>query len=312
MLKVSNVSKKYGDFVAVDSLSFAAERGKIYGLIGPNGAGKSTTIRMIMGILAPDSGLIELDGKPFAEEDRNRIGYLPEERGLYKKQKLNDVLLYLAAIKGCPAREAQRNIDHWLNRFGLAEWKSKKIDSLSKGMAQKAQFIATVAHDPDLVFLDEPFSGLDPVSADELLAVIRELESRGKLVFFSTHVMEQSEKVCDRIIMLDRGTKLLDGDLREIRKTRGRNTVSIQFEAAEDVADSNAACMSGEALLKSLAPVEAVRNDGGAFIAKLAGGAQPDDLFVALAGKAKVRSFTVNETSLHDIFVELVKGNGAR
>ena len=303
MLRVTGVSKKYGDFMAVSGLSFSADKGKIYGLIGPNGAGKSTTIRMIMNILIPDSGTIELDGKAFAEEDRNRIGYLPEERGLYKKQKLIDVLLYLAALKGCPAPKARERIDYWLKRFDLLEWKNKKLDTLSKGMSQKIQFISTVIHDPDVLFLDEPFSGLDPVSADELLAIIRELKELGKLVLFSTHVMEQAEKVCDHIIMLDKGQKILDGDIHTIRKTHGQNTVLLSF--SNDTTDA--------AFLESLEMVATVKRDGHAFQITLMQGANPDSLFSALAGKTSVRSFVVNEPTLHMIFVSLVqKKEGAK
>lgn len=307
MLNVRDVTKRYGDVTAVESLSFSVIPGKIYGLIGPNGAGKSTSIRMIMNILAPDSGSIEFDGKPFAEEDRNRIGYLPEERGLYKKQTLNETLLYLAALKGCPSSVAQGRVDTWLERFGLAEWKTKKLDSLSKGMSQKAQFIATVLHEPDLIFLDEPFSGLDPVSADELLAIIRELKASGKLVLFSTHVMEQAEKVCDHIIMLDRGKKLLDGDLREIKRSRGSNSVSVSF------ADGTA---GGRDLLSSMPAVAAVEpvdgaESGSSFVATLARGSSADDVFASLAGKASVRSFAVSEPSLHSIFVSLARGGEA-
>jgi ABC-2 type transport system ATP-binding protein len=306
MLNVRNVTKRYGDVTAVDSLSFSVSPGKIYGLIGPNGAGKSTSIRMIMNILAPDTGSIELEGKPFADEDRNRIGYLPEERGLYKKQTLIETLLYLAALKGCPSSVAQGRVDPWLERFGLSEYKNKKLDSLSKGMSQKAQFIATVLHEPDLVFLDEPFSGLDPVSADELLGIIRELKDSGKLVLFSTHVMEQAEKVCDHIIMLDRGKKILDGDLREIKRSRGTNSVSVVF------ADGT---VGGREILEAIPAAAEVVVDGDAksdsFTVALAKDFVADDVFVALAGKASVRSFAVNEPSLHSIFVSLARGGEA-
>jgi len=303
MLQVSHVTKKYGSFTAVDDLSFSATPGKIYGLIGPNGAGKSTTIRMIMNILSPDSGSIELDGKRFSSEDSNRIGYLPEERGLYKKQKLNEVLLYLAALKGCPSRVAQVQIDYWLARFDILERKDKKVDALSKGMAQKAQFTAAIIHDPDVVFLDEPFSGLDPVSADELLAIVRELKDKGKLILFSTHVMEQAEKVCDHIIMLNGGKKILDGDLVEIRKRHGKNTVSVRFA-------SDSAAASPAQFLSSLPMVDSVNEYGLSYSVTLAKGFASDSLFDALAGKARVEFFAVNEPSLHSVFVDIVQGKG--
>jgi len=307
MLQVSHVTKKYGSFTAVDDLSFSATPGKIYGLIGPNGAGKSTTIRMIMNILSPDSGSIELDGKPFSAEDSNRIGYLPEERGLYKKQKLNEVLLYLAALKGCSSRVAQVQIDYWLSRFDILEWKDKKVDTLSKGMAQKAQFTATILHNPDIVFLDEPFSGLDPVSADDLLAIVRELKDKGKLILFSTHVMEQAEKICDHIIMLNGGKKILDGDLGEIRKRHGKNTVTVRFSSYDALPGIDLSCAE---FLSSLPMVAAVSEDGLAYSVTLATGFDSDSLLVALAGKARIDSFAVNEPSLHSVFVDIVQGKG--
>ncbi len=302
MLQAEHLTKRFGNHTAVKDASFSMERGKIYGLIGPNGAGKSTTIRMLLGVIEPDSGTITGAGT-----NPDRIGYLPEERGLYRKQKLNDVLLYLAALKGCPKSVAQPRIDRWLERFGLAEWKTKKIDSLSKGMAQKAQFIGTILHDPDVVILDEPFSGLDPLSADELLAVIREFKTEGKLVLFSTHVMEQAEKACDHVIMLNGGIKMLDGDLRAIRRARGTHTVSVSFGdcgAPETGADEHALPDGGK-FLEGLSSVESVRNDGDGFLVTLAPRSTPDDLFSALAGKRSVTHFAVNEPSLHAIFVEL-------
>jgi ABC-2 type transport system ATP-binding protein len=307
MLRAENLTKRYGDHTAVENVSFLMEPGKTCGLIGPNGAGKSTTIRMILGIIEPDEGTIEGAGT-----DPNRIGYLPEERGLYRKEKLNEVLLYLAALKGCPKTVAQPRIDQWLERFGLTEWKQKKIDTLSKGMAQKAQFISTIIHDPDVVILDEPFSGLDPVSADELLAVIRELKAAGKLVLFSTHVMEQAEKVCDHVIMLNKGKKILDGDLRAIRKERGEHTVTVSFaDTKETPSDNGETGPSGDAaFLANLPSVASARDEGTGFLVTLAPNATSDDLLSALAGKRSVTHFAVNEPSLHAIFVELA-GNGS-
>lgn len=301
MLKVSELTKKYGEMTAVSSLSFTAERGKIYGLIGPNGAGKSTSIRMIMSILQPDSGTIEFEGKAFSEQDRNKIGYLPEERGLYKKQKLNEVLLYLAALKGCPASLAQKEIDRWLERFELTEWKNKKIDTLSKGMSQKAQFIGTVVHNPDILFLDEPFSGLDPVSADELLSYVRELRTQGKLILFSTHVMEQAEKVCDHIIMLNHGKKILDKDLLELRKEFGGNTVNIQL------ADSGESSEELSRRLSEISGIEKVIIDGSEFSLTLKKGTDVSNIFDSLAGKFRVNRFATKEQSLHSIFINLAQ-----
>ncbi len=300
MLKIENVTKRYGDFVAVDSLYFEAKPGEIYGLIGPNGAGKSTTIRMIMNILAPDAGTVLLDGRPFAEKDRNRVGYLPEERGLYRKQKLSDVLLYLAALKGCPARVARPRLNDWLERFELSEWKDKRLDSLSKGMSQKVQFIGSVLHDPEVVFLDEPFSGLDPVSADELLGYIREFRERGKLVLFSTHVMEQAERACDRIVMLSHGKKILDGSLKEIKRNAGGDALFVSLDAGGDPVPAD--------FLAGVAGVASVAPDGDGFILSLEPGADRDAILSALAKRGGIRTFTVREPSLHSIFVSVAKG----
>lgn len=304
MLKIENVTKRYGEITAVDSLSFEAVPGAIYGLIGPNGAGKSTTIRMIMNILSPDSGSIELDGKPFGEEDRNRIGYLPEERGLHKKQKLSEVLLYLAALKGCPEAVARKRLDAWLERFGLSEWRDKRIDALSKGMSQKVQFIGSVLHEPDLLFLDEPFSGLDPVSADELLSFVREFRDAGKLVLFSTHVMEQAEKVCDRIVMLNRGSKILDGSLASIKRDAGGNGLSVSFSARSEA--------ENEAFLSDIPGVASVSRDGAAFAIALSSGADRDAIVRSLAERGGLASFASRDPSLHSIFVSLVKEGGAQ
>lgn len=302
MLKTENVTKRYGSLTAVDSLSFDARPGEIYGLIGPNGAGKSTTIRMIMNILAPDSGSIFLDGKPFAEEDRNRVGYLPEERGLHRKQKLADVLVYLAALKGCPARVAKPRLDEWLERFGLSEWRDKRLDSLSKGMSQKVQFIGSVLHDPDVLFLDEPFSGLDPVSSDELLTFIREFRAQGKLVLFSTHVMEQAERVCDRIVMLHRGKKILDGSLRDIKRDAGGDALFVSFEADRKAEGDSA-------FLERVPGVGSVASDADGFILSLKADADRDAILSALAGRGGLRSFMTREPSLHSIFVSVAKGD---
>ncbi len=304
MLNVENVTKRYGEVLAVDGLSFKASPGSIHALIGPNGAGKSTTIRMILGILSPDSGSVLLDGKPFSAGDRNRVGYLPEERGLHKKQKLSEVLLYLAALKGCPEAAARARMDRWLERFGLSEWRDKRVDSLSKGMSQKAQFIASVLHDPQIVFLDEPFSGLDPVSADELLGYIREFRDEGKLVLFSTHVMEQAEKVCDRIVMLNRGKKILDGDLASIRREAGGNGLSVSFEPDRFGGGAPAE------FLASLPGVVSIRAEGGEFALDLGPGANRDGILAALAARGGVRSFAVREASLHSIFVNLARRGG--
>ncbi|MBL8966994.1 MAG: ATP-binding cassette domain-containing protein [Spirochaetaceae bacterium] len=296
MLNVDKVEKTYETVRAVDGLSFEARPGEIFGLIGPNGAGKSTTIRMIMNVIAPDSGTIRFDGKAFSEDMKARIGYLPEERGLYKKVKVEDMLLYLAALKGVDRVTARASASRWLERFDLAEWKGRKVEELSKGMAQKVQFIGSVVHDPDLVLFDEPFSGLDPVSQDLLLDAVLDLKRRGKTVLFSTHVMEHAEKLCDRLLLVRKGRELIAGPLAEVKARYGRNAVQVEFD--------------GDAsFVEALPCVESVRAFPRWLEVALRGDSRPDELFAALAGRLGVRRFQVMEPSLHSIFVRLVGGD---
>ncbi|HSK72457.1 MAG TPA: ATP-binding cassette domain-containing protein, partial [Pyrinomonadaceae bacterium] len=208
-LRVENVSKRFGDFTAVEDLSFKVYAGRVFGFLGPNGAGKTTTIRMIVGITAPDEGKIELFGRKVSSDLQSRIGYLPEERGLYKKMKVSDQLRYFAALKGVSQAEADKRIDFWLDRMNLSEWKAKKTSDLSKGMQQKIQFISTVLHDPDLLILDEPFSGLDPVNVGFMMDVIAEFKSADKTIIFSTHLMETAERLCQDILLINKSHKVI-------------------------------------------------------------------------------------------------------
>ncbi len=203
--------------MAVDQVSFATRKGEIFGLLGPNGAGKSTIIKMIMNIIPSDSGSILFNGKPLREEDKDRIGYLPEERGLYRNVRIDEMLLYFADLKNADRRETAKRLDAWLERFDLLKWKTSKPETLSKGMVQKVQFIASVLHEPDFLFLDEPFSGLDPVSTDTLRGTILELGSRGKAIVFSTHNMEVAEKICSRILIISHGREVISGSLSDIK-----------------------------------------------------------------------------------------------
>ncbi len=221
-----NVTKRFGDFTAVSELSLAVQPGRIFGLLGPNGAGKTTTIRMIVNIFAPDSGAIELFGKTISPATQDRIGYLPEERGLYKKMKVGDQLRFFAELKDISGKEADARIDRWLKRLKLSEWKAKKSSELSKGMQQKVQFITTVLHEPDLLILDEPFSGLDPVNVDLLKEIVLELKQAGKTIIFSTHQMEVAEKICDDICLINRSRKILEGSIRSVKAGFGRNAVA--------------------------------------------------------------------------------------
>ena len=298
MIELRSVSKSFGQVKAVDEISFATREGEIFGLLGPNGAGKSTTIKMIMNILAPDSGSILFNGSPLREADKDRIGYLPEERGLYRKVKINEMLLYLASLKNADRSAAEKRLDEWLARFGLAEWKTRTPEALSKGMAQKVQFIASVLHDPEFLFLDEPFSGLDPVSTDVLREAVLELGSRGTTILFSTHNMEVAEKICSRILVIDHGREVISGSLADIKSRYGHNTVAVEFDGTIDFGS-----LSGMVRNVSRFPrwVEM----------ELVEGASPQALLKSLLGQVSVRRFEVVSPSLHRIFVELV-GKGPR
>jgi ABC-2 type transport system ATP-binding protein len=295
MIELRSVSKSFGDVRAVSDISFATREGEIFGLLGPNGAGKSTTIKMIMNILAPDAGVILFNGKTFTEEDKDRVGYLPEERGLYRKVKIRDMLLYLASLKNAEEAAAEKRLDQWLERFDLTEWKMRTPDTLSKGMAQKVQFIAAVLHDPELVFLDEPFTGLDPVSTDVLREAVVELGAKGKTILFSTHNMDVAEKICSRILIIDHGKEVIAGSLADIKSRHGHNMVVAEFDGTIDFAE-----LSGMVADVTRYPrwVEM----------ELVEGASPQELLKRLVGQVAVRRFEVVSPSLHKIFVELVGG----
>lgn len=234
-LRVENVTKRFGEFTAVEGLSFDVKAGRVFGFLGPNGAGKTTTIRMIVGITAPDEGEIRLFGEKKPSEIQDRIGYLPEERGLYKKMKVQEQLRYFAALKGVAQKDIDARIDFWLERMKLADWKKKKTTDLSKGMSQKIQFIATVLHDPDLLVLDEPFSGLDPVNVEFLIEVVAELKAQKKTIIFSTHLMETAERLCDDIILINKSRKILGGSLREVKESFGKNLIALRCVGGEKV-----------------------------------------------------------------------------
>jgi ABC-2 type transport system ATP-binding protein len=295
-LNLEGVTKRFGDFTAVDGLSLSVRPGRIYGLIGPNGAGKTTTIRMIVGITAPDEGSVELFGRHVTPGLQNRIGYLPEERGLYKKMKVGDQLKFFAELKGFAGRAAEEAVDRWLAKVKLTEWKRKKASELSKGMQQKVQFIAAVMHDPDLVILDEPFSGLDPVNVELLKDLVLELRDAGKTVIFSTHQMEVAERICDDICLINRSRKVLSGSIREVKSGFGRNAVALRHTGGDGVLDDPALVASVE---RHADDVEAL----------LAPGADPQELLRRLlAAGARVTRFELVEPSLHDIFIEKVGG----
>lgn len=230
VIDVNGINKSFGETRAVNDVSFEVPAGRIFGLLGPNGAGKTTAIRMINHILIPDSGSIKINGIEASPETQRMIGYMPEERGLYKKMKVGEQLLYLSQLKGLSAAEADKAIKYWLDRFQASDWYNKEINELSKGMSQKVQFIATIAHDPDIYIFDEPFSGLDPINSEMLKEIVIELRDKGKTILFSTHRMEQVEQMCDEICLFNNGQAVLKGHLRDIKKKFGKNTVNIEFQ----------------------------------------------------------------------------------
>ncbi|MDZ7756206.1 ABC transporter ATP-binding protein [Rhodohalobacter sp.] len=230
IIEVKNVRKHFGKTKAVNDVSFEVNKGRIFGLLGPNGAGKTTTIRMINYILSPDAGEITINGTVASPETQKMIGYMPEERGLYKKMKVFDQLMYLTQLKGMDSKNAKEAINYWLERFDASDWKNKEISELSKGMSQKIQFIATIAHDPDIYIFDEPFSGLDPINSETLKEIIIELRDSGKTILFSTHRMEQVEQMCDDICLFNQGEAVLTGNLRQIKASFGKNTINLEFQ----------------------------------------------------------------------------------
>ncbi|PEN12243.1 ABC transporter [Longibacter salinarum] len=236
-LEVSNITKRYGSTTAVDDVSFSAEPGRILGLLGPNGAGKTSTIRMITYITGPDTGEIRYDGKRVGEWSQQRMGYLPEERGLYKQLRVKEQLVYLGRLKGMSKSDASDRVDYWLDRFDATDWASMKTEELSKGMQQKVQFIATLLHDPSLLILDEPFSGLDPINSDLLRDIILELRQDDRTILFASHRMEQVEQLCDDICLMARGEIVLDGELQDVKRQFGNNTVVVEFDGSDAFID---------------------------------------------------------------------------
>ena len=295
-LRVENVTKRYGDFTAVDDLSFDIRAGRIFGFIGPNGAGKTTTIRMIVGINYPDEGQIKLFGETVSPEIQNRIGYLPEERGLYKKMKISDQLRYFAALKGVSQTEADKRIDFWLDRMNLSEWKTKKTTDLSKGMQQKIQFISTILHNPDLLILDEPFSGLDPVNVEFMMDVIDEFKSAEKTIIFSTHLMETAERLCKDILIINKSRKVVSGTLREVKAGYGKDLIAVRAVGGENV-------LADERLVSKIVEHADEKE------IHLAENADSQVLLKELINSgAKITKFEEIEPSLNDIFIEKVKG----
>ncbi len=293
-LELENIRKVYDLKVAVDNLSLSVPKGVIYGIIGPNGAGKTTTIRMIMNIIAPDSGRITFDGKKSNIAFLERVGYLPEERGLYKKMTLREVITYMAELKGCPRKTTAGRIPPWLTKMGLIEYVDQKVEELSKGMQQKLQFVTTLIHEPDIIILDELFSGLDPINVELIKGVLMDLKREGKTILFSTHVMEQAEKLCDYICMISNGTKVLDGTMSEIKSQFGKNALHVEI-----VGDGS--------FIGGLPGVAKLTEYNNYLEINLAENANTQLILSKLVENVEVRRFEIAEPSLYEIFISTAK-----
>ena len=299
-LSVENVVKAYDGKVAVDSVSFEVNGGEVFGLLGPNGAGKSTLIRMAMDILRPDSGSILISGRPSMVADHDKVGYLPEERGLYKKQKVIDVLDYFGRLKGMTGPDVKAKAQAALDRVGLGEWSKKRVDQLSKGMQQKVQIVGTLLHDPEVVILDEPFTGLDPINARMVKEIIMTLKREGRLVVLSTHQMDQVEELCDRIVMIDRGRRVLYGTVRESKKR-------FAEEIRATTERGNVVVVDGDGEFAKLPGVLAAQADGGATKLTLVPELTPERFLTqALAAGMTISRFEAAPTPLEEIFVHVV------
>jgi ABC-2 type transport system ATP-binding protein len=295
---LERVTKSFNSTRAVEALSLRVPVGSIYGFLGPNGAGKTTTIRMIMDIIAPDSGRLEVLGAPSAGQGKARVGYMPEERGLYARMTVGRVLAYIGSLKGVGDRELGRRVPDWLARVGLADCGNKKVQELSRGMQQRLQFAAAAIHDPELLILDEPFSGLDPVNLDELKQILLDMRQAGKTIIFSTHQMDEAQRLCDFILLINKGRAVVDGPLEDIRNRRGSNTVVVEVEGDAGFI----------AALPMVAGVTAVDRR---LEITLTPGGDSQDLLACLVGKVRVLAFERKVPSLHDVFVQLVRSGDA-
>jgi ABC-2 type transport system ATP-binding protein len=297
-VELAHLAKRFGDTQAVADVSFAVDPGEIFGLLGPNGAGKTTTIRMMLDIFKPDAGTVSVLGGALDLDKKRRIGYMPEERGLYKDQKLEPTLVYLATLKGLDEKTIQSRLGPWLERFELAEHRQKKVQELSKGMQQKAQIIATLLHNPDLIVIDEPFSGLDPVSTRLVKQILEEQREAGKSILMSTHQMYQAEALCDRIVLIDEGRTVLYGTVHEIKRNFAGNAIVIE----------------GQGDFTNIPGVLDTRKQNGTWHLALGIGTDPQTVFRTLAAREniKIERFELEEPSLDDIFVNVVQDGAAK
>ncbi len=289
-IEIQSVTKTFGKYTAVDDLSLTVPQGSVYGFIGPNGSGKTTTLRMVMNILYPDDGLIKVFGEQLRRACTDRIGYMPEERGLYKRMKVRELLRFYGELKG--GKRINEQVDLWLERLGLGDWADKKVETLSKGMSQKVQFIATVVFQPELVILDEPFAGLDPVNSEAIKDAVLELQSQGTTVIFSTHDMSVAEKMCDFIFMIFQGWKVLDGTLSAIQDRYGSDTIRIRTE-------------DGAAALKDMNGIEKISDFGQIQELRMTPDCDPQEVLAAVMSRTRIKSFDIARPSLNDIFLRI-------
>jgi len=295
---LNSLQKSFGEVRAVNNLSVTVPQASVYGFLGPNGAGKTTTLRMIMNIIRPDSGQVRIFGDSSVEQAKARIGYMPEERGLYRKMTVAKVLAFFGAIKGLSGNELSGRVTKWLRRVELTDWGTKKVEELSRGMHQKLQFAVTAINEPELLILDEPFAGLDPLNTDLIKSILLEIRDEGKTIIFSTHVMHEAEKLCDSILLINKGRAILDDSLAHIKSQRSSNVVSTELEGDTD-------------FIERLPEVKAVESDGHNFEINLADSADTQQLLQALVERLRVRRFEVKVPSLHEIFVDLVGTSNA-
>lgn len=291
-VELRGIRKSFDHFVAVDHLSISIREGSVYGLLGPNGAGKTSTIRMMIGITLPDEGEVRLFGENFHRGQLDRIGYMPEERGMYKRMKVLDHLVFLGRLHNLTEHDARKRSLEWCERLQIAEWTHKKVEELSKGMQQKVQFIATLLHGPDLVIMDEPFSGLDPANAVMLKDVLLELKKAGKTILFSTHRMDQAERLSDAICLIDHGRAILEGDLKKIKASYGKNHVQMEYE--------------GDPHLEGCDLIESINNYGNYVEVRLKPGADAQQLLHTVADRCRISRFELLEPSLEEIFIDQV------
>ncbi len=298
VIDLTGARKTYGRTVAVEGLDLAVPAGSTFALLGPNGSGKTTTIRMILKIQEPDAGEVRLFGRPVRGGSLDRVGYLPEERGLYPKMTAREVLVFLAELKGVPPKRGRPRVDEWLERVDLAERADDQVQNLSKGMQQKLQFIASVVHDPELVILDEPFSGLDPINQQALRGIVAELRRAGRTILFSTHIIEHAERLCDHVCILARGRAVAMGPVNQVKREHGERYVALTLEGWSERA---------EARVRAAPGVEGLSHDGATFEVRLAEGAEPRTLLAHLVeAGVDLRRFEVMDPSLHQVFLERV------